>query len=848
MHLRYKSFSPVLFIISLFFIILSGTKVFSATAYIDAVGFTFSETSVTLEGSVTIKYKDSLAYADRAIAYLNDEDDVSYAQLFGNVIYKFEKHTLQASEMTINFEKDDSFFINSYAVEKYKTKNKNEVNVKIWSANTNKPIDKDYIISKDVKITTCQDCVTYFLIANKVTVYPDKFLIARNVVMTLFNVPVFYFPFYFQNLSEEDKSPFKVDIKYENDKIGVGVNINNVFENKSFLNYKQVFTNDLKNHKLTQTSSFKYGMPIGPGNLFLNAELTDTSFNKFETAYEFITKATPSATEVSKLSYTYQPASSAETLYFYIPTYVTPYGELRNITSFLNWTNRNFNNATFLKLNSQAFQLKYKTSSISLSSLKIDLSSTESNVPIDKAWQSKRASVGLDGKYYFYSGETSLSGKYSYNLSAIKNELKTDTFDIKNLLLNQIKLFSFRNGPFYLNSGLKTTVEFDYINMLRVPAQKTYLSKTQLEGAVAPSLNAELWIFNFGLKALELKKVLVNSYTPASTDSFSYNDYIGYKLSLFDGFLYSSMRFDRQFELKDILQDTAMSNIYLFPQRVFSRITDNSSLTALSVETENSLNLFGTSNNLKTVTKMDLSDKNNFYPDLTNIKLTAKFNFGFTHLSEMDYKHSRDELDRLRESFQNFDIFTMPQKLYDFLKPHSTFVTNTETLNFNRNYLSSKYKLYFGKESFQDMIPESLTEYAFYIYGNKIFGKLETKDKSNYIDFTLKFLEQNSVYSFGIGLNYNVKNEYLKSTFILESFDQKEFLTATMTYDLENNILDITSLKLQKKIICWTVYSDIYFKMIPDFQIKEMNIKFFINDIPEKNIEAGTKGIKFNMF
>ncbi|HQH33267.1 MAG TPA: hypothetical protein PLA84_07040, partial [Petrotogaceae bacterium] len=129
MHLIYKSFSRVLFIISLFFIILSGTKVFSATAYIDAADFTFSETSVTLEGSVTIKYKDSLAYADRAIAYLNDEDDVSYAQLFGNVVYKFEKHTLQASEMTINFEKDDSFFINSYAVEKYKTKNKNEVNV-----------------------------------------------------------------------------------------------------------------------------------------------------------------------------------------------------------------------------------------------------------------------------------------------------------------------------------------------------------------------------------------------------------------------------------------------------------------------------------------------------------------------------------------------------------------------------------------------------------------------------------------------------------------------------------------------------------------------------------------------
>jgi hypothetical protein len=146
------------------------------------------------------------------------------------------------------------------------------------------------------------------------------------------------------------------------------------------------------------------------------------------------------------------------------------------------------------------------------------------------------------------------------------------------------------------------------------------------------------------------------------------------------------------------------------------------------------------------------------------------------------------------------------------------------------------------------MIPESLTEYAFYIYGNKIFGKLETKDKSNYIDFTLKFLEQNSVYSFGIGLNYNVKNEYLKSSFILESFDQKEFLTAALTYDLKNNILDITSLKLQKRIICWTVYSDIYFKMIPEFQIKELSIKFFINDIPEKNIEAGTKGIKFNMF
>ncbi len=72
---------------------------------------------------------------------------------------------------------------------------------------------KEYYILKGGYITTCDDLSPHYYIMSEYSqVHLGKYYVARNVIFTLFDVPIFYFPFFFQFL--EDPPPVKFSVKF----------------------------------------------------------------------------------------------------------------------------------------------------------------------------------------------------------------------------------------------------------------------------------------------------------------------------------------------------------------------------------------------------------------------------------------------------------------------------------------------------------------------------------------------------------------------------------------------------------------------------------------------------------
>lgn len=780
-------------------ILFISTAGFSEKVNITGESFYFGDNEITFDSSMIINYKDSVIEAGSGKVFLDDDSNVKYSELYGGVKYTYDKSTIEASEMTINFEKNDSLFINTYTVQKYKNKDKKEIEVKVWAETIEKPLKENYLITKNTKLTTCKECVTYYFKARKVSVYPEKFILARDVTMELFGFPVFYFPFYFQSLSSEDNSPFQFNLNFTDNKVTVDISLNYKFDNGTVLNYNHQVINDISTNLYSQVSTFKYGLPFLSSYLYLTSKINNNTSEYIKLDYNF-TKT--GSVKNGSAYFNYTPSTKISELGLSVDEWYSPYGKLSNIKSFANWKENLINDMLFLNVSSDAFQRKYKKSIISLSKLNINIDGVKpSNLPINKSiieiWKDRKTTIEAIGKYNFYSSKSNMSGTFNYKSIADATEttyngvVSENNFLYKDSVQNYDILFFESNLGYKLDSSLKYKKDF-------------YTGGSYVNGAslfnfnFAPTMSFSSDYLNYD-NALVFKKVFENTYNTTDRNSVNYEDVILLKIDLAKR-LTSKLKLSRSYNLTEGLFDKI--NSYTF-------------------ETSSDLKAFLLNYRLITKTTFDVSDSSNIKPQKTEAEVTLKNSY-INNISKLIYEHEKD---KKIDHIENKTIFSL-----------------------NRNRVELNYSYYFTDSGkIEDIIPEIITKYTLYSFGNKLIGELGIKEKYTLFNSKLRFLEKNSLFSMEIESVYNKNTSYLTNSGKLKSYDGSEYLYADFTYSFDDANLKFSKFELQKKLICWTLNFSAELNLLPSFELKKFSLTFFINDLKEKNIELNDSGFKFNL-
>ncbi len=162
----------------------------------DEINYLQEEGKIVAKGNVVMKYKDVELYCDHAefdaktnIAVIKGDVKIVRGDtvLMGkDVVYNFNTYNAQMDALKIE---DPPIYGSAKGADKIGT--------------------KEYILKKGY-VTTCDlEVPHYRLVAKRVTIYPGERVVAKNMVLMVGKVPVFYIPYFSQSL--KDRS-FPVEI------------------------------------------------------------------------------------------------------------------------------------------------------------------------------------------------------------------------------------------------------------------------------------------------------------------------------------------------------------------------------------------------------------------------------------------------------------------------------------------------------------------------------------------------------------------------------------------------------------------------------------------------------------
>jgi len=797
---KFFSIAIVVFIFSI------GSTGYSEKVNIKANDFNIFNNTITIDSTLTINYQDTIVDAGSGKIVLREDNTVKFAELTNGVKYQYEKNTIEASQMTINYETDTALFLNSYTIQKYKDNEK--VSVRIWSEETEKPINDDIIFSNRIKLTTCEDNITYYMSARKVTVFPKKFLIARDVVLDFFGMPVFYFPFYFQSLAEDEDEPLKLVLKYEDNKINVNVGINYTFENNSKLKFNYEIINDLEKNSFDQSSSFNYGFPFLNGEFSIFSNLYNETLTSLGLQYDFDFDG--------NLKAQHSPSSNKQQISLNIPELKTNYGTIEDIKSQIIWKERTIDFVEFYSLSTDAFQKKYKRSIISISDLDFNAKSAEnSNAKNDivEIWQNRISNTELEGKYNLYSNNSSLSGNFNYDRTKVATKVTQDRLESNNKFNYKYNAFSYNINDFNLDNYINFTSNFNH--KLDLIEQSEYsFGKTYFDLNVKPQIDFKYNIFKAGTY-LNFRKVFENNLTPSATDQISYGDFIGYDLNILNNNLKNSILLERNFLYKN--EDLHLSFL------------DRFDLDSLNINTKTELSILNTRHRIKTDTKFDVEDDENIKLEKTSIEISNSI-YSYDHKTKFEIKHQEE--------------------------PKIEYLENTETFKFSRNKIQIDYDYFLSKSLWKEKIPKIEANYNFYFNNNKLNGSLLINDQYNHIKTENKFIQQNSQFFVELDLEHYIEEKETKSSIQIENSDESEFGKFGIKYNGITKDFSFDVFEIQKKIVCWTLNLKAYspnntndpaLTLLPNFKVSGFSFTFFINYIPDKNVKYSDQGFEFGL-
>lgn len=193
-----KNFAAIIFILSSFLPILvfSQEKVLPVEINGDEINYAQAEGTVFAKGHVIIKYKDMVLTSDEADYNAN----TNIANIKGNVKIVRKDTTIYGETVVYNFNRQEAKMVNMRMVSP-------PIYGKAKSAGSEGP--NKYVLSSGY-VTTCDlEKPHYRLMAKQIIAYPKVKVVAKNVVMTVGKMPVFYFPYL--SVPLKDKAfPFQI--------------------------------------------------------------------------------------------------------------------------------------------------------------------------------------------------------------------------------------------------------------------------------------------------------------------------------------------------------------------------------------------------------------------------------------------------------------------------------------------------------------------------------------------------------------------------------------------------------------------------------------------------------------
>jgi hypothetical protein len=173
-----------------------------------------SATEISYSGGILLQSYQYTVSASSVEIFFNAQRHVVKAIFDGNVVYTQGQNVIHASEMVVFFEKDLSLINDLRGSVKIKNAAGVPQNVYFFGQNSIYNTKSGTTTIYSGYITTCTaNPPHYEMAASKIELVPGDHLIAYNIVLYLFGIPIFYFPEYYYSLAG-GRQPMQFSINY----------------------------------------------------------------------------------------------------------------------------------------------------------------------------------------------------------------------------------------------------------------------------------------------------------------------------------------------------------------------------------------------------------------------------------------------------------------------------------------------------------------------------------------------------------------------------------------------------------------------------------------------------------
>ncbi len=204
---------PVLLIIFIFTI---GGRVFGAQLFKITAGqmSTISATEIAYTQGVQVKTENYTVDASTLKIFFDDHGRAVLALFEGNVIFIEGKKKIMASVVKVKLQEGTAIIDNLYGIEKIKNAKGEKKDVYFYGKHSIYDTKSGTSIIKPGYITTCKFNPPHYKIqAESIYLVPEDHLVAYNIVMYLFGLPVLYLPQYYYSLAG-GKQPMEVSFSH----------------------------------------------------------------------------------------------------------------------------------------------------------------------------------------------------------------------------------------------------------------------------------------------------------------------------------------------------------------------------------------------------------------------------------------------------------------------------------------------------------------------------------------------------------------------------------------------------------------------------------------------------------
>ncbi len=198
------------------FILISSGRVFGSQMFNITAGQLdmLSATEVVYSGGVTVKSFNYTVSASSLKVLFNENRYATLGIFTGNVVYIQGKRKILSSKITIEFQKQMAIIDNINGIVKVKNAKGVKKDVYFRGLKSTYSIKSGTSVIEPGYITTCKFNPPHYKVeASKIFLVPDDHLVAYNLVMYIFGVPVLYLPQYYYSLTG-GKQPMEVSFNH----------------------------------------------------------------------------------------------------------------------------------------------------------------------------------------------------------------------------------------------------------------------------------------------------------------------------------------------------------------------------------------------------------------------------------------------------------------------------------------------------------------------------------------------------------------------------------------------------------------------------------------------------------